>query len=106
MPYKRSSRISRHFWSPNLAPIRGQEEFFNSHGIYRQLSYSSVVGPIRWGHELERHYRVAEGVSLARPCVCVLRNICMRSMFAVHSNRRFDEDFAIRDVDLWLYSKG
>src|SRR5215467_11474984 len=31
MPYKRSSRISRHFWSPNLAPIRGQEEFFNSH---------------------------------------------------------------------------
>ena len=36
MPYKRSSRISRHFWSPDFTRITDQQEFFNSHGCYQQ----------------------------------------------------------------------
>src|SRR5208282_2586834 len=37
MPYKRSSRISRHFWSLDFTPISDQEEFFNSHRPLSQL---------------------------------------------------------------------
>src|SRR5271157_6468318 len=28
MPYKRSSRISRHFWSPDLTRVSDEKEFF------------------------------------------------------------------------------
>src|SRR5271157_3718242 len=38
MPYKRSSRISRHFWSPDFTRVSGQKEFFNSHGRYVVLN--------------------------------------------------------------------
>jgi hypothetical protein len=36
MTYKRSSRISRHFWSPDFTRVRGEEEFFNRHGCLQQ----------------------------------------------------------------------
>ncbi len=39
MPYKRSSRISRHFWSSDFARITNQKEFFNNHACYRQQMY-------------------------------------------------------------------
>src|SRR5437773_10023604 len=36
MPYKRSSRIARHFPSPKIWPFGAKTEFFNTHAIYRQ----------------------------------------------------------------------
>src|SRR6266704_3365319 len=38
MPYKRSSRIARHFPSPKIWPFGAKTEFFNTHAYLRQLS--------------------------------------------------------------------
>jgi hypothetical protein len=36
MPYKRSSQIPRHSWSPDSPRISDQKEFFNSHAMSQQ----------------------------------------------------------------------
>jgi hypothetical protein len=48
MAYKRLSRMGRHFLSPNIWLFGTRGEFFNSHGISRQLSARAVVSAIRW----------------------------------------------------------
>src|SRR6266566_2312886 len=47
MPYKRSSRIARHFPSPKIWPFGAKTEFFNTHAIFHQLSINgrkTIVG--------------------------------------------------------------
>src|SRR5271165_5918899 len=71
MPYKRSSRISRHFWSPDLTRISDQKEFFNSHRRFRSLRGLSVIGdstrsqaPVEPSERVGKHQRHDED---ARP---------------------------------------
>jgi len=42
MPYKRRSQFSRHFLSPDFGAFHARLEFFNTHGILRQLTGRSV----------------------------------------------------------------
>jgi len=39
MPYKRSSRIARHFPSPKIWPFGSKTEFFNTHAMLHQLTH-------------------------------------------------------------------
>ena len=56
-PYKRPSRISRHFWSPDFTRIRDQKEFFNSHATYRH--YLGISRPFRVVDDLRNDSKTA-----------------------------------------------
>src|SRR5215469_18252782 len=62
MRYERSSRIPRHFGSPEFRPFPPEWEFFNTQGIYQQLcSVTFTMLPQDGGYGYESRPNRATG---------------------------------------------